>query len=159
MLTDSAALEPPGFQVSSVTTEWGDTGLTNVEVCGCAHLAMLADDIDDQAVAHQTQQHDKGVKEGNEPSVGQKRGRGLLSAVVKDPELRPELEGTWRFPGLGADGVTLPGYGGLAHPVDPGGLGRQGLCSHTEGQQKATSRVEQSCFQATRGCESLGFSN
>ncbi|ETE67146.1 C-type lectin domain family 4 member E, partial [Ophiophagus hannah] len=131
--------------------------LTNVEVCGCAHLTMLADDIDDQAVPHQTQQQDEGVKERHEPSIGQKRGRGLLSAVVKDPELRPDLEGACCFLGLGADGVTLPGGGGLAHPVAPGSHGRQGLRSHTEGQRRGSSTVEQPGFQATWGCERTPF--
>lgn len=47
--------------------------LTYVEVGGCPHLSVFGNDINDQRVSHQSDQHDEGEEQRNQPGVGEKR--------------------------------------------------------------------------------------
>lgn len=52
---------------------------TNEEVSGRPHLPVFGDDIDDQGIAHQPDQHDEGKEERHEPGVGQE---GVLTVSI-----------------------------------------------------------------------------
>lgn len=52
---------------------------TYEEVCGRPHLPVFGNDIDDQGIAHQPDQHDKGEEEGYQPGVCEE---GVLLSIL-----------------------------------------------------------------------------
>lgn len=53
--------------------------LTDVEVGGRPHLSVFGNDVDDQRVAQQSNQHDEAEEEGDQPGV---REEGVLSSSL-----------------------------------------------------------------------------
>lgn len=52
---------------------------TYEEVCGRPHLPVFGNDIDDQGIAHQPNQHDEGKEEGHQPGVCEE---GVLLSIL-----------------------------------------------------------------------------
>lgn len=52
---------------------------TYEEVCGRPHLPVFGNDVDDQGIAHQPNQHDEGKEEGHQPGVCEE---GVLLSIL-----------------------------------------------------------------------------
>lgn len=52
---------------------------TYEEVCGRPHLPVFRNDIDNQGIAHQPDQHDEGEEEGHQPGVCEE---GVLLSIL-----------------------------------------------------------------------------
>lgn len=52
---------------------------TDEEVCGRPHLPVFGNDVDDQGISHQPDQHDEGKEEGHQPGVCEE---GVLLSIL-----------------------------------------------------------------------------
>lgn len=64
--------------------------LTDVEVGGRPHLPVFGNDVNDQRVAHQSNQHDEAEKEGDQPGVREERvlSSSLVPVTLPAPPQR-----------------------------------------------------------------------
>lgn len=67
-LRDAMCLNPSGTRAR-----------TYEEVCGRPHLPVFGNDVDDQGIAHQPDQHDEGKEEGHQPGVCEE---GVLLSIL-----------------------------------------------------------------------------